>query len=155
MTGATFDCEIQARFRDMNIGGHVDNVEAMRVVDEARIEFFRFGSVIGEGSGDGLLRRTPDGVTDLMGSQRIEYRTEMRFAPYRPFLVRLWITDIGRTSFTVAGEMRVAADHAPALLVESTLVFWDQATQAAWPISDEVRADLEQYLGEGVGFRGR
>ena len=31
-----YECEIQARLRDVNLGGHVDNVEAMRIVDEAR-----------------------------------------------------------------------------------------------------------------------
>jgi acyl-CoA thioester hydrolase len=154
MTGATFDCEIQARFRDMNIGGHVDNVEAMRVVDEARIEFFRFAPVFGS-EAPGLLRHSPSGVTDLMGSQRIEYHQEMRFAPYKPFLVRLWISHVGRTSFTVAAELRVAAGHPPALLAESTLVCWDGASQAAWPISDAVRADLGTYLGEPVALRGR
>ena len=31
-----FECEIQARLRDINLGGHVDNVEAIRILDEAR-----------------------------------------------------------------------------------------------------------------------
>ncbi len=155
MTGTTFDCEIQARFRDMNIGGHVDNVEAMRVIDEARIEFFNFAPLFAGADRPGLLRHVPAGITDLMGSQRIEYHAEMRFAPYRPFLVRLWICHVGRTSFTVAAEMRVAADHPPAVLAESTLVFWDPAAQAAWPISEPVRADLEQHLGAGVALRSR
>ena len=40
-----FDCEIQTRFRDVNLGGHVDNVEAIRIIDEARILFFRFAEL--------------------------------------------------------------------------------------------------------------
>ena len=32
----TFTTEIQARYRDINLAGHVDNVEAVRVLDEAR-----------------------------------------------------------------------------------------------------------------------
>ena len=35
--GKVFECEIQARLRDINLGGHVDNVEAIRVLDEAQI----------------------------------------------------------------------------------------------------------------------
>ncbi|MET3962622.1 acyl-CoA thioester hydrolase [Marmoricola sp. OAE513] len=154
MTGATFDCEIQARFRDINVGGHVDNVEAVRVIDEARIQFFMFAEVHGEGSAPGLLHRKPAGIVDLMGAQRVDYHAEMRFVPFAPFLVRMWICHVGRTSFTVATEMRVAADHPPALVAQSTFVFWDRSTGASWPINDEVRADLEAFIGPEVGLRG-
>lgn len=149
-----FDVEIQARFRDINVGGHVDNIEAMRVIDEARIQFFMFAPVHGEGT-EGLLHRKPSGVVDLMGAQRVDYHSEMRFAPYRPFLVRLWVCHVGTTSFTVATEMRLASDHAPALIAESTTVFWDRANEASWKINDEVRADLEKFRGPQVPLRGR
>lgn len=155
MTGERFDCEIQARFRDVNLGGHVDNVEAVRVIDEARIQFLRFAPLHGEDSAPGLLRGVPAGVSDLMGAQRVDYHTEMRFAPFSPFLVRIWVCHIGRTSFSVATEMRVVADHAPALIAESTLVLWDAVTGASWPITDKVRADLARYEGPGVALRGR
>ena len=154
MTGERFECQIQARFRDINVGGHVDNVEAVRVIDEARIQFFMFAPVLG-GDSQGLLCRKPPGITDLMGAQRVDYHSEMRFVPYSPFLVRIWVCHLGRTSFTVATEMRTAADHPPALVAESTFVFWDRSTGASWPMNDEVRADLERYLGPGVDLRTR
>ena len=154
MTGKRFECEIQARFRDINVGGHVDNVEAVRVIDEARIQFFMFAPVH-DGDQPGLLRRKPTGIVDLMGTQRVEYHAEMRFVPYAPFLVRIWVCAIGRTSFTVATELRTAADRPPALVAESTFVFWDRSTGASWPMTDEVRADLEAYLGPGADLRGR
>jgi acyl-CoA thioester hydrolase len=152
--GARFDSEIQARFRDINVGGHVDNVEAVRVIDEARIQFFMFAPVHGEGN-SGLLHRKPAGIIDLMGAQRVDYRSEMRFVPYNPFLVRIWVCHIGRTSFSVATEMRVAADHAPALVAESTFVFWNRSAGASWELNDEVRSDLEVFSGPGVDLRSR
>ena len=154
MPGERFECEIQARFRDINVGGHVDNVEAVRVIDEARIQFFLFAPVLGD-DGPGLLRRKPSGIVDLMGAQRVDYHAEMRFVPYSPFLVRIWVCHVGRTSFTVATEMRTAADHPPALVAESTFVFWDRAAGAAWPMSDDVRTDLERFRGPGVDLRSR
>lgn len=153
MSDERFDCEIQTRFRDINVGGHVDNVEAVRVIDEARIQFFMFAPVHGPGSGPGLLHRKPSGVVDLMGAQRVDYHSEMRFVPFKPFLVRLWISRIGRTSFTVATELRVATDHPPALIAESTFVCWDRTNDSSWPINDEVRADLERFSGPSVGLR--
>lgn len=154
MTGDRFDCEIQARFRDVNLGGHVDNIEAMRILDEARIQFFRFAAVHEAGTEPGLLRGLPSGVTELVGAQRVDYHAEMRFAPYRPFLVRLWVSRIGRTSFTTASEMRLEADHPPALIAETVSVCWDQGQQVAWPLTTEVVADLERFSGPAVGLRG-
>jgi acyl-CoA thioester hydrolase len=146
--GRVFDCEIQARMRDMNLGGHVDNVEAIRVLDEARLVFLRHGT-------DALWRDLPSGVSELVVGQRVEYHAEMRSMPFRPFLVRLWVGHVGRSSFTVELELRVAADHAPAILAETSMVLWDRQTQAAWPIVDPVRARLESYLGAPVELRPR
>ena len=154
MPGQKFECEIQTRFRDINVGGHVDNVEAVRVIDEARIQFFMFAPVLGEDR-QGLLHRKPPGIVDLMGAQRVDYHAEMRFVPYAPFLVRIWVCHLGRTSFTVATEMRTTAEHPPALVAESTFVFWDRSTGTSWPMNAEVRSDLERFLGPGVALRGR
>lgn len=154
MPGQRFECEIQARFRDINVGGHVDNVEAVRVIDEARIQFFMFAPVLGEDL-PGLLHRKPTGIVDLMGAQRVDYHAEMRFVPYAPFLVRIWVCHLGRTSFTVATEMRTAAEHPPALVAESTFVFWDRSTGTSWAMNAEVRSDLERFLGPGVDLRAR
>lgn len=156
MSGAVFDCEIQARLRDVNLGGHVDNIEAMRVTDEARILFFRYARLPGAVSErPGLLGDVPDGVAELIGSQRVDYHAEMRFAAFQPFLVRLWVARIGRTSFSVSCELRVEPDHPPALIAESTSVMWDHSAQQAWPISDVVRASLERYAGPRVALRER
>lgn len=160
MAGEVFDCEIQARLRDINLGGHVDNVEAVRIIDEARIMFLRYAPLppavlSGSDESTGLLAGVPAGVSELMGAQRVDYHAEMRFTPFRPFLLRLWISHVGRSSFSVCTEMRVAPDHPPALVAESTLVLWEQATAASWPVPDDVRADLERYLGPAVDLRER
>ncbi len=156
--GDVFDCEIQARMRDINLGGHVDNVEALRVLDEARLRFFRHArlSLDGEaGQGAGLLRDLPPGVAELVGSQRVDYHAEMRFAAFQPFLVRIWVSHVGRSSFAVSLELRVAPDHPPAVVAETSAVFWDTAAGAAWPISEAVRAALTRYAGPPVALRER
>lgn len=151
------DCEIQTRFRDVNAGGHVDNVEAMRIVDEARIQFFRFAplplSHRAPGARDGLLGEVPDGISELVGSQRVDYHAEMRFAPFQPFLVRLWVSHVGRSSFTMSTEMRVAPDHDAALSALTTVVLWDLQRQRAWPMDEAVRASLTAYLDAPVALR--
>ncbi|MDQ6526158.1 thioesterase family protein [Nocardioides sp. LHD-245] len=150
-----FDCEIQARMRDINLGGHVDSVEALRVLDEARLLFFRHARLSAGDERRGLLRDLPSGVTELVGAQRVDYHAEMRFVAFQPFLVRTWVSHIGRSSFSVSLELRVAPDHAPAIVAETSTVFWDTATGAAWPVSDAVRATLASYAGPPVTLRER
>jgi acyl-CoA thioester hydrolase len=152
--GETFTTQIQARFRDINLAGHVDNVEAVRVLDEARLEFYRFAPLPGLPEGlTGILQAADDGVTDLVATQTITYNAEMRFAPYQHFRARLWVSRIGRTSFTISGELRVEDGGSPAVLWECTTVLWDHTAGTSWPLNDAVRADLERYLGEPVGVR--
>ncbi len=152
--GETFTTEIQARYRDINLAGHVDNVEAVRVLDEARYEFLRFAHLPGLPAGaTGLLHGAAPGVSELVASQTIEYHSEMRFVPYQPFLATLWVTRIGGSSFTVGAEIRVEEGGAPAVAWECVNVLWDHRAQAAWRLSDPVRSDLERYLGEPVAMR--
>jgi acyl-CoA thioester hydrolase len=149
-----FDCEIQARYRDVNLGGHVDNVEAIRLIDEARIQFLRFAPLGGApGATPGLLADVPSGVVELVGSQRVDYHAEMRFAPFQPFLVRIWVSRVGGSSFSVATEVRVEPGHEPALVAETALVLWDHGAQSSWALSDDVRRSLERYRGEPVALR--
>ncbi len=147
----TFSCEIQARLRDINVGGHVDNVEAIRVVEEARIRFFGHGTE----RRSGLLAPVPIGVADLVASQRVDYRAEMRFAPMQSFLVRMWIGHVGRSSFTVQSEVRTAVDHPPAVVAETSVVMWSREDQASWELSPGLRSELERYQGEPVALQER
>ena len=154
--GATFECEIQARLRDVNLGGHVDNVEAIRVLDEARIQFLRYAPLPGlTGERPGLLGQVPVGIPELVGAQRVDYHAEMRYVPFQPFLVRMWVSHVGGSSFSVASELRVQSDHPPALVAETSLVLWDHTAATSWRITDEVRADLAAYAGEPVTLRDR
>ena len=152
--GQVFDCEIQARLRDMNVGAHVDSVEALRILDEARLLFLRYAPLSDDGR-RGLLHDVPPQVMPLVASQRVDYRAEMRFVAYQPFLVRIWVTHVGRASITLSSELRIAADHAPAIVAETSMVFWDNAAEASWTIADDVRATLAAYTGEPVELRER
>ncbi|GAA3659882.1 hypothetical protein GCM10022237_19860 [Nocardioides ginsengisoli] len=153
--GQVFDCEIQARLRDMNVGAHVDNVEALRILDEARLLFLRHAPLTDDGGRGGLFRDVPSHAVELVASQRVDYRAEMRFTAYQPFLVRIWVSHVARTAVTISSELRIAADHPPAIVAETSLVFWDHTAEASWPISDEVRAALAAYAGEPVALRER
>ncbi|TWD16069.1 acyl-CoA thioesterase [Marihabitans asiaticum] len=159
--GEVHEVQIQARLRDINTGGHVDNVEAMRVLDEARIRFFGLGrraDQLGIPREPGLLDDLPDHVGNLVGAQRVDYLAEMRFAPIQPFRVRMWVGHVGTSSFTVESEIHTTAQGEggePAVVAESSVILWDRSSDATWRIDDTVRAVLTRYLGEPVPLRPR
>ena len=101
----------------------------------------------------GLLHGVDPGVSELVASQTIEYHSEMRFVPYQPFLASLWVSRVGRSSFTVSAELRVEAGGGPAAVWECVNVLWDHHAASAWTISDSVRADLMAYDGPPAAFR--
>jgi acyl-CoA thioester hydrolase len=138
----------------MNVGAHVDNVEALRILDEARLLFFRHAPLTDDGR-RGLLRDVPRNAVELVASQRVDYRAEMRFAAYQPFLVRIWVSDVARASVSISSELRIAPEHPPAIVAETSMVFWDNDADAAWTISEEVREALAAYAGEPVALRER
>lgn len=67
-----FETEFQMRLRDLNTANHVDNLEIMRVADEARALFL--GGVEGErGAGFGVLAAMPAHVVVLAAAQHAEF----------------------------------------------------------------------------------
>lgn len=159
--GEVREVEIQARLRDINLGGHIDNVEAIRVLDEARIRFFGLGRgavIAGVEPEPGVLDQVPHGVTNLVGGLRVDYLAEMRFATHQPFRVRLWVGRVGGSSFTVQSEIHMTArgeGGPPAVVAETSVVLWDTATNRPWTIDPTVRSALETYQGPTVPLRPR
>lgn len=141
---------IQGRMRDINAGGHVDNVEAIRVLGEARMRFHGLPNTT-----DGLFRRLPSHVVNLVASQRADFRSEMRFVDFQDFEVTQWVGHVGGSSFTVQAELRLPGSDSPAVLGETVVVLFDPEAQRSWKINDEVRADLTEYLGPPVELRDR
>ena len=79
----------------------------------------------------------------------------MRFVAYQPFLVRMWVGHVGRSSLSVSYELRVEPDRAPAIVAETSVVFWDATTASSWPISDAVRETLMSFSAPPVQLRER
>lgn len=109
-----FSCEIHGRLRDLNLARHVDNVAAMRLLDEGRHLFFGARGVPEVVDLPGVLVGIEDEVTILVAGQRVEYRAEFRVNPAKPFLLTMWIGHLGASSFTVDTELRTGPDASPA-----------------------------------------
>lgn len=149
-----FETPIQPRFRDINPGNHVDSVECIRLLDEARLFFFRWAELpINEPGQLGLFSHRPEGVSEVIASHHINYLDEIRYRGHEPFRVQVWVSRIGGSSFDVSCQLWVAGAEAAALIGISTTVCRDQATGGAWRIDGPFRAALEHYAGEPLPVR--
>ena len=151
------------RWADLDGYGHVNNVDMLRLLEEARIEAFwtdvdGSGDVRLAGASTAVLDASPGADTlSLIARQEIEYLLPI---PYmrQPLDIQLWIAQIGGASFEVCYEVRSPVGQEPALLytkAATTLVLVDRATMRPRRIRDYERAAWEPYLDEPIAFTKR
>ena len=130
LDAATFPAryEVQTRFDDLDIQGHVNNVSVVVMLQEARVHFNRVAGFWEMGQG---LRMVAAGLT-------VEYAGEM----YHPEPVEVFTAPIaiGRSSFTM-GQVIRQGDRTTTY-AEETMVVADANGPA--PIPDAIRARLEE-----------
>jgi len=153
---------VQLRWSDMDAYAHVNNVEMLRLLEEARIEaFWRHPAPPADGGWPtAVLDAGPGAQTaTLVASQEIEY---VRPLGYRrsPVAITLWIGHLGGASIDVCYEV-TDLDEGTDRPVEvyararTTLVLVDAATGAPRRISSTERAAWQPYLEEPVRIRRR
>lgn len=165
---------VQLRWSDMDAYGHVNNVELLRLLEEARIEAFWAhpapADPLGEGAGPAAGDREtwPTAVLDagpgartatLVARQEVEY---LRPLGYRrtPVVVDMWIGHLGGASIDVCYEVHDAdPDDAgapgPYARAVTTLVLVDAASGAPRRIGETERAAWLPYVEEPPTFRRR
>ena len=130
LDAATFPVryQVQTRFDDLDIQGHVNNVSVVVMLQEARVHFNRLA---GFWDMPNRLRMMAAGLT-------VEYAGEM----YHPEPVEVFTAPIaiGRTSFTL-GQVIRQSDRTTTY-AEVTMVVAD--ANGPTPIPDPVRARLKE-----------
>jgi acyl-CoA thioester hydrolase len=142
-----FCVDVPLRWSDMDAYGHVNNVQFLRLLEDARVIGFEgwFGqdrSVLAEGI--------------LVARHEIEYLAPLLFR-VPPIVVEMWATRIGGAGFDLAYEVRDG--HGPGDTVyaraETTLVLYDFATSKPRRMDPPLREVLSAHSGEPVPFRWR
>ena len=139
---------VTVRWSDMDAFGHVNNVQVLRLLEEARI-----ASLVELAGGGPTLLET--GV--LVARHEIEYLRPLAWS-VRPVAVALWVTGIGGSSFDLGYEVSDAEPGQPeqvCVRAASTMVTFDVATGTTRRVSDRERAVLEGWRGRPVPFRRR
>ena len=156
-----YHVQVPLRWSDMDAYGHVNNVQFLRLLEDARVTGFRdwFGqdrSLLDEGV--------------LVTGHEIEYRAPLRFR-HEPVLVSMWCSAIGGASFDLSYVMTdppleggtVPADHsdpgAPHATVYAValtgLVAYDFAAAAPRRLRPDERATLTRHHGDAPTLRRR
>ncbi len=148
----TLSWDFQVRFIDLNASGHLDNLQILRAVDEARHRLLGVGEPGAAQLLVGLLEHTPSSVTTLVAAHRVDYRRELWFAA-DPLAITLWVCRLGGSSFDVATEVRQSRDEPIAAVAVTTVVLVDTASGSPWPMSAPVRAALAAYLAPAPALR--
>ncbi len=156
---------VQLRWSDMDAYAHVNNVEMLRLLEEARIEvFWRHpdgpdGAPPEGGRPTAVIDAGPGALTStLVARQEIQY---VRPVPYRraPVVIELWIGHLGGASLDVCYEVRDVPSRADGSTLYAkaitTIVLVDSATGSPRRLTDDERAVWQPYVEEPVVMRRR
>jgi acyl-CoA thioester hydrolase len=131
----------------MDAYGHVNNVQFLRLLEDARVIAFEewFGQ-------DCTLLKA--GV--LVARQEIEYLATLDFR-HAPVSVGIWATKVSGSSFVLAYEMRDPDEFGTTLYAraETLLVAYDFPAEAPRRLSADERKVLKGVAGDPVPFRWR
>jgi acyl-CoA thioester hydrolase len=142
-----YSADVPLRWSDMDAYGHVNNVQFLRLLEDARVIGFQewFGqerSVLDQGV--------------LVARHEIEYLAPLEFR-HAPIAVDMWATRIGGASFDLAYEVRDPAQVGDTLYAraETTLVLYSFADSSPRRLSATEMATLRSHEGDPVPFRWR
>ena len=120
MSQRPYRVDVPLRWSDMDAYGHVNNVQFLRLLEDARVIGFQAWF----GQDRSLLK---EGV--VVARHEIEYLAPLDFR-HAPISVDMWATKISGSSFNLAYEVRDPAEVGTTLYAraETTLVAYDFAT---------------------------
>ncbi|GMA31916.1 acyl-CoA thioesterase [Litorihabitans aurantiacus] len=156
---------VAVRWGDLDAYGHVNNADAFRLLEEARIEAFWAHEGRQDPWPTALAAMGPGApIQTLVARQEMEYSRPMPHAR-AGLLVQLWIGRLGGSSIEVCYSIH---DLVPGLartgppltspayaVAATTLVMVDAATGAPIRLRPEHRAALAPFTGTPVAFRHR
>ncbi|GAB4078488.1 acyl-CoA thioesterase [Nostocoides australiense] len=139
--------DVALRWSDMDAYGHVNNVQFLRLLEDARVAAFAEWF-------DEDRSMLDSGV--LVARHEIEYLAPLVFR-HAPVRIMLWPTAIAGASFDVAYEVRDPDEVGEQLYAraETSLVAYDFARSAPRRLDPREREVLQGLAGEPVAFRWR
>ena len=137
--------EVPLRWSDMDAYGHVNNVQYLRLLEDARVIGFRewFGE-------DRSLLDA--GV--IVSRHEIEYVAPLTYRP-QPIEVDMWVTGVHGAGFSLGYAVRdpESLGERTYAIAETGIVLYDFATSRPRRLSAEDKVILATHAGDSVAFR--
>lgn len=145
-------CSVGMRWGDMDAYGHVNNVEILRILEEARIH--AFGPPGGTG-GPGrepvvaLFNNVPEGTQALVAEHRVKYLSPLTYRNI-PADIAVWISALKGASLTIAYVISDPVTAQICAKAETTLAFVDGASGRLLRVARAQKDLMLPYLGASV-----
>ncbi len=138
--------DVPLRWSDMDAYGHVNNVQYLRLLEDAR--------VVALGAWFGDLAMLDRGV--IVSRHEIEYLAPLVFR-HAPVRIRLWPTAVSPVGFDVAYELGdpPVVGEAVYARAETGLVAYDLDRARPRRLTGDQRERLSALAGDPVSFRWR
>jgi acyl-CoA thioester hydrolase len=144
---ASFRTLVPMRWSDMDIYRHINNVQIVRLLEEARVSAFTAWDEPGERP---VLE---SGV--LVARTEIEYLRQLDFR-IEPIAIDVWVTKLAGASFDLAYEVREPDDDSPPYArAESTLVMFDLHAGRPRRLNPVEVQRLRHWSGDPIPMRWR
>ena len=151
-----YAAQVALRWSDMDAYAHINNVQFLRLLEDARVIGFRdwFGQDAGQRS---LL---DEGV--LVSRHEIEYRKPLGFR-HEPVEIQMWVSRVGGAGFDVGyivtDPVGMTADGGDGGVVyavaETELALYDFTAQTPRRMRDHERESVRAHMGGPAPFRRR
>ena len=129
---------LQVRTTDLDWLQHVNNAVYADYLQEARVDLFA--------TWRGAELSHPE-LSMVVANLEISYQRSVHFRP-EPLAIDTWTEKVGRTSYTLAHEIREPDSDVVYVVARSVVVLVDKATERPTPIGDQLRAHLESWLDD-------
>ncbi len=135
-----FTARVAMRWSDMDAYGHVNNVQFLTYVEEARVEMFQAVPLSG-------VDQVAAGI--LVAASEIKYLRPLQHR-HTPVPIDVWVTRIGAASFALAYEVR--DDEGPVYArASSVMVPYDFANSRPRRLTPDEKGWLSHYLEPAAG----
>ena len=137
--------DVPLRWSDMDAYGHVNNVQFLRLLEDARVVAIREWFT-------GRPSMLDEGI--VVSRHAIEYRAPLTFRP-APVEVAMWVSHVHGAGFDLGYVVRdpQGVGEAVYAVAETGLVLYDFTAARPRRLSPEVRTELALHAGEPVSFR--
>lgn len=150
MPARPYYVDIPMRWSDMDSLGHVNNVQFLRLLEEARVIAFAEWF-------EGVETGGPDGRPPLLVARaEIDYIRQLHWRK-EPVVVAIWVSNLAGASFDTSYEVRDSRepDAEVYAVAETTQVVFDMVTQRPVRVAAEHRLVLEKHSAEPVRMKRR